>query len=56
LEECVISTFRVDKLNNQETNMKKVTSSASQSFARSLLHAGFFPGLFFDPEDRIDTF
>jgi hypothetical protein len=56
LEECVISTFKVDKLNKQETSMKKVTSSASQSFSCNLLHAGFFPGLFFDPEYRSDVF
>jgi hypothetical protein len=56
LEECVISTFTVDKLNKKVTSTKKVTSSASQSFACNLLHAGFFPGLFFNSEDRSDMF
>jgi hypothetical protein len=36
--------------------MKQVASTASQSFAHYLLHAGFLPGLFFDPEAGGDMF
>jgi hypothetical protein len=52
LEEHITSIFRFKEQAKQETSMK----AGGKAELATCFHAGFFLGLFFDPENRGDMF